>query len=185
VHHALQAVTWPANAIVHVKEVGVQDGTPIAAEWWQQTNAPHALRMIKGPVGQEQEASDDGTTLFHYDASTNTIVETPDSSAPALVDPIQVVREQLEHGQAQVAGTVTIDGTSVYKIELPTGVTAYFDTSDYRPLYLDNPQGDGSVVRTRVVTYEELPVNAGNAKLLSVVTQHPGARVSTESAPAK
>ena len=49
IRHALRAITLPANAIVHVKEVGVQDGTPVAAEWWQQTSPPHALRMIKGP----------------------------------------------------------------------------------------------------------------------------------------
>ena len=179
VRHALQAITSPANAIVHVKETGVQDGTPIGAEWWQQTSAPHALRMIKGPVGQQVEAADDGTTSFRYDAATNTIMETPASSAQALVDPIAGVRAQLARGAAQVAGTVTIDGKAMYKITLPTGVVAYFDTTDYRPMYLDNPQRDGSVIRTRVVIYEELPMTPADAKLLSITAQHPDARVST------
>jgi hypothetical protein len=133
--------------------------------------------MIKGPVGREVEAANDGTTSFQYDAGTNTVVETPASSAPALVDPIAGVRAQLAHGGAQVAGRATINGTVLYKIELPTGVIGYFDTTDYRPLYLDNPQRDGTVVRTRVVAYQELPVTADNAKLLSITAQHPRASV--------
>ena len=159
--------------------------TPVAVEWWQRTSPPHALRMIKGPVGRQVEAANDGTTSSLYDAGSNTVVETPASSAPALVDPIAPVREQLAHGGAQVAGTATIDGTTMYKIELSTGVIAYFDTTDYRPMYLDNPQRDGSVVRTRVVTYEELPMTPDNAKLLSVTAQHPDARSSTRVAPKK
>jgi hypothetical protein len=50
------------------------------------------------------------------------------------------------------------------------------------PTYLDNPQRDGSVVRTRVVTYEELPTTSDNAKFLSITAQHPDARVSTNAA---
>jgi hypothetical protein len=54
-------------------------------------------------------------------------------------------------------------------------------------MYLDNPQRDGSSVRTRVVTYEELPMTPENAKLLSITAQHPGARVdsSPRGVPAK
>jgi hypothetical protein len=182
IRHALRAIALPANVIVHVKETGVQAGTPVAAEWWQQTSPPHALRMIKGPVGREVEAADDGATSFQYDAGTNTIVETPAASAPALVDPIAGVREQLASGGAQVVGTATIDGMALYKIELPTGVVGYFDTTDYRPMYLDNPQGDGSVVRTRVVTYEELPMTRDAAEFLSITAQHPQARVETRQA---
>ena len=185
IHHSLQAITAPANAIVHVKEVGVQNGKPVSAEWWQQTSSPHALRVIKGTSGVQGEGANDGTTSFEYDAATNTVIETPVKSAPARVDPIQDVRRQLARGGARVAGTTTIDGTTLYKVELPTGVVGYFDTSDYRPVYIDNPQDGGSVVRTRVVTYEELPMNSTNAQLLSVTAQHPDARVTTRSAPVK
>jgi hypothetical protein len=185
IHHALRAITLPANTIVHVKETGVQDGTPVSAEWWQQTSSPHALRMIKTRGAHEGEAANDGSTSFRYDTGTNTIVETPASSRPTLVDPIEGVREQLANGGAQVAGTATIDGVSLYKIQLPTGVTAYFDTTEYRPVYLDNPQAGGSVVRTRVVAYEELPMSPDNAKLLSITAQHPQARVQTRAAPTK
>ncbi len=108
--------------------------------------------------GQQVETAADGTTSSQYDAGTNTIYQHPDSTSPTLIDPIETVRAALANGTAQVAGTVTIDGQSLYKIELPGGVVGYFDRTDYRPVYLDNPQRDGSVVRTRVITYEELPI---------------------------
>jgi hypothetical protein len=184
VRHALQAITSPANVIVHVKEAGVEDGTPLGAEWWQQTSQPHAIRMIKSYAGREVEGANDGTTSYEYDAGANTILETLGASAPVLVDPIAGVRQQLASGGAEVAGTTTIDGVSLYKIELPTGVIGYFDTTDYRPMYLDNPH-QGGFVRTRVVTYEELPMTATAAKLLSITAQHPQARVETRDAPVK
>jgi hypothetical protein len=185
IHHALGAITLPANTIVHVKETGVQNGTPVSAEWWQQTSSPHALRLIKGYAGRLGEGANDGTTAYQYDAGTDTIVETPASSRPTVVDPIEGVRRQLANGGAEVAGTAVIDGVSLYKIQLPTGVTAYFDKTTYRPVYLDNPQAGGSVVRTRVVAYEELPMNEENAKLLDIAAQHPQARVVTRAAPTK
>jgi hypothetical protein len=185
IRHALQAVTPPENFIVHVKETGVQNGTPVSVEWWQQTSPPYALRMIKGAFGRQGEGGNDGTTSYQYDAATNTVVETPSSSVPTLVDPIESVRSQLARGGGRVAGKATIDGTVMYKIELPTGAIAYFDTTGYRPMYIDNPQGDGSVVRTRVETYEELPPNPVHEQLLSVTAQHPDARVETRSAPIK
>jgi hypothetical protein len=177
INRAIRAISSPANSIVHVKETGVQDGTPVAAEWWQQTSPPYASRVIKGPVGQQSEGADNGTTSFHYDASANTIYENSDSSAATLIDPISIVRDELENGTAHVAGTVTIDGTSLYKIDLPNGVVGYFDRTNYRPMYLDNPQRDGSVVRVRVVTYEQLPMTPENEKLLSITARHPKAPV--------
>jgi hypothetical protein len=177
--HVARAVTPPANLIVHVKETGtLPEGTQVGAEWWQETNAPYALRLIKGPLGQENEGGSDGTTAYQYDASTNTIYEQPDSKAPTLVDPIETARAALANGTAQVDGTVTIDGQSLYKIDLSDGVVGYFDRTDYQPVYIDNPQrGGGSVVRTKVLTYDELANTAENEKLLSVSAQHPGARV--------
>jgi hypothetical protein len=185
IHHALRAIALPANTIVHVKETGMQDGTPVSVEWWQQTSSPHTLRLIKSYGAYASEGANDGTTSFQYDAATDTIVETPARSGPTLVDPIEGVRDQLANGGAQVAGRATIDGVSLYEIQLPTGVTAYFDTTNYRPVYVDNPQADGSVVRTRVVAYDELPMSRGNAKLLSITAQHPEARVQMRAAPTK
>jgi len=186
VHQALRALTGPANMIVHVKEDGVQNGRPIALEWWQETSPPYALRMIKGWGGQSHEGAADGTTRFQYDAHTNTILKTTGAKSPQpLVDPMAGVRRQLAKGDAQVAGTTTIDGRTLYKIELSTGVIAYFDTTTYRPMYLDNPQGDGSVVRTRVVAYEELPMTSETEHLVSITAQHPDARIQTRTAPSK
>jgi hypothetical protein len=182
--HVVDAITPPANMIVHVEETGAQpDGTPVTAEWWQETNAPYAMRLIKGPTGQAVESADDGTTSSSYDAGTNTIYQQPDSKSPTLIDPIETVRAGLTNGTAQVAGTVTIDGRSLYKIELPDGVVGYFDQTDYRPVYLDNPQGNGSIVRTRVITYEELSLTPENEKLLSLAAQHPDARAQTGTPP--
>jgi hypothetical protein len=202
IHHAIGAITSPANVIVHVKETGLQDGTPVAVEWWQQTSPPFAIRMIKGPVdrqsegadqatkspvGHQSEAADDGTTSSWYDPSTNTIYQRPDSSSPTLIDPLSTVREQLASGSSRVTGAVTVDGLSLYKIELPNGVVGYFDRTDYHPVYVDNPQRDGSVVRTRVLTYEELPMTPENEQLLSITAQHPRASVDTNptKAPSK
>jgi hypothetical protein len=183
--HVAHAISTPADIIVHVRETAVQrDGTPVAAEWWQETDAPYAIRLIKGPVGQEVESASDGTTSSQYDSATNTIYQQPDSKSPTLIDPIESVRAALTSGTAQVAGTVTIDGRSLYKIELSNGVVGYFDRTSYRPVYLDNPQRDGSVVRAEVTTYEELALTLVNEKLLSVAAQHPGARVQTGQAPA-
>ena len=160
-------------------------GTPISIEWWQETSPPYSLRAIKGPVGQPHEGASDGTTSFQYDAQTNTVIETTGVKSPTLFDPMAGIRKQLASGGAEVAGTATIDGVSLYKIELPTRVIAYFDTTDYRPMYLDNLQYDGSVVRTRVVTYDELPVTSQTEQLVSITAQHPDARIQTRSAPIK
>ena len=184
--HVTRAISPPADMIVHVAETGVNpDGSPVAAEWWQETNPPYAMRLIKGIVGSEHEGATDGTTCSLYDPRTNTIYQHTDCKSATLIDPIETVRAELRSGTAQVAGTVTIDNQSLYKIELPNGVVGYFDQTDYRPVFLDNPQGDGSVVRTHVLAYEELPLTPENEKLLSLTAQHPDARVQTSAAPNK
>ena len=96
-------VTGPANAILHEKVVGVQNGVPVEAEWWQETSPPYASRVIKGPVGHEGEVSDNGTTSFEYDPGTNTITEQRDSSPLTPIDPVSEVRQELASGQAQAS----------------------------------------------------------------------------------
>jgi hypothetical protein len=181
IHHALTAVTSPADSILHEKLVGVQNGVEVEAEWWQETSPPYASRVIKGPAGHEGEVSDNGTTSFEYDPGTNAITEHPDSSPPTPIDPVSQVRHELASGHAQVAGTVQIGGSSLYKIDLPGGLVGYFDTSDYRPRYMDDPQRDGSVVRLRVIDFEYLPITAPTRALLSVTAEHPTVRVVTGS----
>jgi len=185
--HVARALSPPANLIIHVKETGVQpDGTPVAAEWWQETNPPYAMRLIKGADGSQHEGATNGTTTCSlYDPGTNTIYQHTNCASSTLIDPVETARAELANGTANVAGTVTIDGQSLYKIELANGVVGYFDQTDYRPVYLDNPQGDGSVVRTHVLTYQELPLTSENEKLLSLTAQHPAAKVDTSAAPTK
>ena len=180
IHHVLRALTPPAGEILHTKVVGTQNGATFAAEVWRQTAPPYAGRAIKGPLGQQQEFSSNGSTSFEYDPSTNTIYEQSNRSAPpALNDPIAQARRDLAGGQGQVNGTVIIDGTSLYKIALPDGFIVYFDTSNYAPRYVDAPQRDGTVIRFRVEVYEYLPMTSANQALLSVTAQHPGARIDT------
>jgi hypothetical protein len=175
--HMVRAAS-PPNMIVHIRETGtLDDGKPVSVEWWQETSAPHALRLIKGPVGHEGEGGSNGTTAFQYDAATNTIYQRPEAGVPSLVDPVETVRAALSDGTAQIAGTVTIDGRTLYKVVLPNGVVGYFDRTDYRPVFIDNPQGGGGVVRTTVTAYEELPPTPANEQLLNIAAQHPGARV--------
>lgn len=179
VHHALDAVTPPANEILHTKVVGTQNGVAIAAESWQQTSPPYASRGVKGPVGHQGEFADNGTTSFAYDPSTNTIYEQPSTDSRPLTfrDPVSLVRQELALGQARSVGTVVIADARLYKIDLPGGLVTYVDVNDFQPRYLDDPQQDGSVVRLHVVAYEYLPMTPSNRALLSVTAQHPTAHV--------
>jgi hypothetical protein len=169
-------VTPPAGEILHTKVVGTQNGVTFTNEVWRQTDPPYAGRGIK----DQQEFSNNGTTYSEYDPATNTIYEQPDPSPPSAPnDPVAQVRQELASGQAQVTGTVVIDGASLYRIDLPRGFVGYFDTSNYAPRYVDAPMGDGTVVRFRVEVYEYLPMTSANQALLSVTAQHPGARIDT------
>jgi hypothetical protein len=179
VHHALRAVTPPAHTILHVKVVGVQNGVQIMGESWQETSPPYASRGMKGEAGHLGEFADDGTTSYEYDPGSNTIYEQPDSSPPTFTDPISAVQQQLAGGQAQLAGTTVIDGQSLYAIDLPSGVVAYFDKSTYTPRYLDDPQHGGGVVRLTVVAYEHLAATPQNVRLLDLKAEHPGAHIDT------
>jgi hypothetical protein len=187
IHHALRAVTPPANTILHVEVVGAQNGMTVIGETWEQTSPPYAFRGLKGAVGHQSEFADNGTTTFQFGPGSNTIYVSPDTSPPTFADPIWQVRHELANGQAEVVGTVVVGGAAMYKIDLPHGLVGYFDESNYRPRYLDDPQSDGTVLRLRVAAYEYLPMTPANRSLLSIVAQHPGARIgrSTGGGPSK
>lgn len=179
VHLALNAVTPPPNEILHVRVVGMQNGLTVVGESWQQTSAPYASRYMKGAIGHQSEFADNGTTSFQYDAQTNTIYERPDSSRATFANPLAQIRQELASGEAHFVGTAVIGGSPLYKIDLPHGRIAYFGMSDDRPRYLDNPQGDGAVVRFRFAADEYLPMTRSNRALLSITAQHPNALIST------
>jgi hypothetical protein len=176
IHHALTAVTPPAGDILHTEVTGVQGGVTFVNKVWRQTAPPYAGRAIK----DQEEFSNNGTTSSEYDPAKNTIYQQPDASSPTpFTDPVAQVRHQLASGQAQVNGTVVIDGTPLYKIDLPRGLVGYFDTRSYTPRYIDEPQEDGTVLRLRFVVYEYLPMTPANQVLLNVAAQHPSARIDT------
>jgi hypothetical protein len=177
VHLALKAVAAHPNSILHTKVVGVQNGLTVVGESWQQTSAPYASRYVKGAIGHQSESADNGTMSFQYDAQTNTIVERPESSRATFANPMAQIRQALASGQAHFVGIAVIDGAPLYKIDLQQGRVVYFDTRQDRPRYLDNPQGDGTVVRLRFAAYEYLPMTEANRAMLSIIAQHPSARV--------
>ena len=82
-------------------------------------------------------------------------------------------------GEFRAVDFLEHDGHSnaLYKIDLPNGLVGYFNESNYRPRYLDDPQQNGSMVRLTVAAYEYLPMTQSNRKLLSVTAQHPNARI--------
>ena len=177
IHRALSSVTPRPNEILHVKLVAVQNGVPVAAELWQETSPPYAIRGRKGEVGHQSEFANNGRANFEYSPPGNVIHEQRHASRPTFSDPLGAVRRRLAEGQANVEGVVTIDGARLYKIDLPNGLVGYFGLKSYRPRYLDDPQRDGTVVRLRVAIYQYLPMTRTNIALLSLIAQHPGARV--------
>jgi hypothetical protein len=172
IRHALTAVTPPAGDILHTKVTGVHGGVTFVNEVWRQTAPPYAGRAIK----DQEEFSINGTTESDYDPATNTIYEhrNPVSHRP-FTDPVAKIRQELASGQAQVNGTVVIDGASLYEVDMPEGEVGYFDTRTYALRYVDVPQ----VGRLHVVVYEDLPMTPANQALLSVTAQHPSARIDT------
>jgi hypothetical protein len=174
-HRTLAAVTGPPNSILHMKTIDTTNGTTFVGEWWQQTNTPYASRGVKGPLGHVGEFSDNGNTSYMYDPSTNTIYQRPDNSAPTFTDPVSLIRQQLANGQATVTGKTTIDGQQLYGIRISTGITTYVDNGSYIPVYIDDPQPNGSTLRFKVVAYQYLPSTPQNLPLLSISAQHPNA----------
>jgi hypothetical protein len=176
VHRALLALTPPANSILHAKAVGTEDGLTVELEAWLETSAPFATRAVAGVPGRQWQSGYADKTDFSYDPHTNTIYETPHQPGQAFVDPVAEVRRQLEAADVHVLGTVTIDGTPMYQIDIGDGV-GYFDENTYQLRYFDDPQPDGTVVRLQVVAYDYLPLTASMLPLLSVTTQLPAARI--------
>ncbi|MFZ1992550.1 MAG: hypothetical protein WAU75_00455 [Solirubrobacteraceae bacterium] len=172
IHHALTAVTPPAGDILHAEMTGVHSGVTFVNEVWRQTAPPYVGRAIK----DHEEFSISGTTESDYDPATNTIYEHPNpASQRPFADPVAKIRQELASGQAHVNGTVVIDGASLYEVDMPDRTVGYFDTGTYALRYVDVPQ----VGRLRVVIYEYLPMTSANQKLLSVIAQHPSARIDT------
>ena len=179
IRHADAALTPPPHEILHTKLAG--DG--FVSETWQLTSAPYSLLGYKGPIGAPApEAAVNGTTASWYDPATNTIHESPITKQPAgpksVYDPLAQVRQALQHGDARVLGTASVDSVNTYKIQFadkgefgPGSLVAYVDQSTYRPIRLD--QG---IVHLQV-TIEFLPATPANTQLLSLTARHASAHI--------
>ncbi|HEV3055600.1 MAG TPA: hypothetical protein VGX45_13150 [Solirubrobacteraceae bacterium] len=184
IHHADAALTPPPNMILHVKVAG--DG--FVAESWQLTSPPYSVLEYKGPIGATTpQDAQDGTTSSYWDPATNSIHVLHGASPQTFENPIAQVKQALHAGQARVTGSATQDGVQTYAITFSgTGaLTVYVDKSSYRPVAIDDPQRDGTVVHLQVLALEYLPANDVNRQLLALRHWHPTARVVTDAPSAK
>lgn len=184
IHRAAAALSPPAGQIFHYK----LEGDGFVAESWRMTSAPYAFLAGKGPVGSVGYVSADGTTVSHYDPTTNTISQVPSNKPLAPDDPLSEIEQELQDGQARVLGTATIDGMPTYKIQLADNnrfdaqsMIAYVDRATYRPIMLAAPQSTGSTVELDVVAFEFLPATPANQKLLSLTDRYPSAQVVADN----
>jgi hypothetical protein len=170
---AQRALTPPANSILHVKLVSVDDG--LTSESWQLTRPPYSARW-SGDLGGGPEVANDGKTEFVFDEDANAIYTRRTTEPLRLSGPVAEVRSLLDSGRARLTGKTTIDGSPVHRISLQYGQVAYVDTATYRPLFIDS-RDHGGPVRLRVVELEYLPQTEKTTRLLSLPAQHPRARV--------
>jgi hypothetical protein len=190
IRHARAAMTAPADAILHTEVISSQG---FGAYTYELTSSPYSYLAAKGQVGaSEREEAGDGTTGSYYDPTTNTIHEMPSAGRLTFDDPLAQIRQALRDGRARWIGTAQVDGVATYKIQLAgkdgfssDSLVAYVDRHTYRPIALDDPQSDGSIVRLRVVAFEYLPATASNLGLLRLTDRHPTARVVMDPASAK
>ena len=123
---------------------------------------------------------------YYYDARTNTIYTTaPDVVLP---DPrpgdasMQGLRDRmlamLDSGTAREEGRITVDGREAIRIVAGASTsTLLVDAQTHDPIEWRGRADDGTLVTTRLDTYEWLPPTDANLALLSVTAQHPDARL--------
>jgi hypothetical protein len=184
------ALTSPSGTILHEQAlVTVAGQQPARFELWQQADSPYAYRVIK--FGHE--GSWNGSRFSDFDAASNTIAVQPESGSPsgrgAPGDLAATIRSLVESGQAKIDEETTFDGVAAYKLTVSGADQPYLNgtvfvaRSDYRPLEIETTQAGraGDVAETVVFqTYEHLPANQANLRLLDLAAQHPGARVVSE-----
>ena len=105
-------------------------------------------------------------------------------------DPVQGLRDAIDHGLAHDEGTTQLGGRTVERIRLdpppdcdadqvclpPT--YAYVDPETFYPVEIHNPEFRGVSFITRFLTFEYLPRTLANLALTDIRAQHPGATVS-------
>jgi hypothetical protein len=107
-------------------------------------------------------------------------------------DPVQSLRDAIDHGQAHDEGTTQLRGRTVERIRLdpppdcdadqvclpPT--YAYVDPETFYPVEIHNPEFRGVRSVVRFLTFEYLPRTPANLALTDIRAQHPNA-VETRS----
>jgi hypothetical protein len=151
------------TAVITTKQAkGLKDGTEVIAFKVSLKSRTISLTVI--PVPKPPPASDDSST-----------------ADPSSGDFRSQILALLRSGEARVVGHRTIDGQDTIEIASADGHTTYYvDPETYRPVELDT-RGTGGGTALRFRTYETLELG-GNESLLSLVAQHPGARIDRDPA---
>jgi hypothetical protein len=144
-HRVASALTSPPATILHERALVTVGSTTQPYELWVENVPPYHYHVLKW--GQ----SGTGSTQGPY-------------------DPAAELRSLVQSGNAQVAGTATIDGEAAYKLTVSGASdrflngTAYVAQSDYHPLEIDTTGNGGEQIVFQ--TYEYLPATAANLAMV-------------------
>jgi hypothetical protein len=107
-----------------------------------------------------------------------------------LPDPVQGLRDAIDHGRAHDEGTTELGGRTVERIRLdpPPGCDAdeacgpslflYVDPATFYPVEIHQPEFRGERSVTRFLTFEYLPRTPANLERTDIRAQHPDATLS-------
>jgi hypothetical protein len=185
VERAMAALDAADGTILHTVVLTTRtdrDGTTSTGgtETWRQTAPPYDERVVT----RGRELAWASGRPEAYVARTNTIYTLrPDTEVPprrgagddadGLVERMRVL---LSSGDAREDGRLRVGGRDAVRI-VAGNLTLLVDARTYRPIEWRTVADDGTIEHSRFRTYELLPATAANLALLSVRTQHPGARV--------
>lgn len=194
------------GSILHIDATTTQITTGHPSYIWEQdlyeqTSPPYRARIIDKrllgtPPGTEGvygagigEQTYDPTNNTIYDprkpkAAPGTQTATPAQEAqlfrPYMAQYVRRLRAQLASGQARVDGRATVDGRAAIKIKFARSDEVDYVAADgsYVPIetIYGNPSSPGGQTISVYHAFEFLPA-AGNAGLLSLIAQHPSAKI--------
>ncbi len=188
VERAIAAIQdYPPNLIVHRVDEFIGPGGKVVRqqEYWAATSPPYEQRTLTYVYGHVVEQGASGNDISSYDPATNTVyirtvlggtlegIGPPDD----IVAGTTRIAGVLKLGGAHDAGELTVDGRVVHRIAVPnkSGTCTYdVDPATYLGLRWACTDGGGSM-SVETWDYTERSPQADSA--LSLIAQHPGARV--------
>jgi hypothetical protein len=184
---ALHWLTPPSGTVLHARSIETQGGRTTIREVWQSADDPATERVRVSTGGQRYETSRGDL----YDPATNTIYVTAQPSKPhdfelRSGDPIvQKVRTLLSHGDMEVSGPLTHNGTRAFAIALKSSAgrptwTLWVSAADGKPLELRDPGRDASEA-PQTVTWSSYEVLSATTQS-SLRAAHPDAQVVDDRA---